>query len=186
MIRNFLPVLAMAAAALCSGGAAIAASSTSKPIDKEVHATLKTLYETEPGAKALGAKAKGILVFPTVRRAGLVIGGQHGEGALLKKGKIADYYTTNAISIGLEAGAQSYSFALFFMTDEALSKFEKSDGFEIGAEANVVFLDSGAAAGASTATAGAPVYGVAFGQKGLMGGVSLQGTKITKAKPDGK
>jgi lipid-binding SYLF domain-containing protein len=72
------------------------------------------------------------------------------------------------------------------MTDEALSKFEKSDGFEIGAEANVVFLDSGAAAGASTATAGAPVYGVAFGQKGLMGGVSLQGTKITKAKPGGK
>ena len=72
------------------------------------------------------------------------------------------------------------------MTDDALSKFEKSDGFELGAEANVVFLDAGAAAGASTATTGSPVYGVAFGQKGLMGGVSLQGTKITKAKADGR
>jgi lipid-binding SYLF domain-containing protein len=163
-----------------------AAATSGKPIDKEVKAALATLYEQEPGAKALGAKAKGILVFPTVRRAGLVIGGQHGDGALLKKGKIVDYYTTNAISVGLEAGAQSYSFAVFFMTDEALGKFEKSDGFELGAEANVVVLDAGAAAGASTGTAGAPVYAVAFGQKGLMGGVSLQGTKITKAKSDGK
>jgi lipid-binding SYLF domain-containing protein len=162
------------------------AATSGKPIDKEVRAALATLYESEPGAKALGAKARGILVFPTIRRAGLIVGGQHGDGAMLKKGKIVDYYTANAISVGLEAGAQSYSFALFFMTDEALRKFEKSDGFELGAEANVVFLDAGAAAGASTATAGNPIYGVAFGQKGLMGGVSLQGTKITRAKADGK
>jgi lipid-binding SYLF domain-containing protein len=185
-MKTTLLLVAYAVIALLGPGAAGAASSASKPIDKQVRAALNTLYETEPGAKALGGKAKGILVFPNVRRAGLIVGGQHGEGALLKKGKIVDYYNTNAISIGLEAGAQSYSFALFFMTDAALAKFEKSDGFEIGAEANVVFLDAGAAAGAGTGTAGAPVYGYAFGQKGLMGGVSLQGTKITKAKSGDK
>jgi lipid-binding SYLF domain-containing protein len=180
-------LLAFALAAIAFFGPATGfAASPAKPIDKEVRAALSTLYEAEPGAKALGAQAKGILVFPTVRRAGLVIGGQHGDGALLKKGKIVDYYTTNAISVGLEAGAQSYSFAVFFMTDAALSKFEKSDGFELGAEANVVVLDAGAAAGASTGTAGAPVYAVAFGQRGLMGGISLQGTRITKTKSDGK
>jgi lipid-binding SYLF domain-containing protein len=184
-MRSSLLAFALAACALLAPVAAGAAS-TGKPIDKEVRAALATLYEKEPGAKALGAKAKGILVFPTVRRAGLIVGGQHGDGALLKKGKIVDYYSTSAISVGLEAGAQSYSFALFFMTDEALGTFEKSDGFELGAEANAVVLDAGAAAGASTGTAGAPIYAVAFGQKGLMGGVSVQGTKITKAKSEGK
>jgi lipid-binding SYLF domain-containing protein len=155
-------------------------------LDKDVKTALNALYEKEPGAKALGAQAKGILVFPTMRKAGLIVGGQHGDGALLKKGKVADYYSSNAISFGLEAGAQSFSYALFFMTDDALKKFETSDGFELGAEANVVFVDAGAGAGAGTATTGAPVYGFVFGQKGLMAGVSLQGTKITKKGAEAK
>ena len=159
-------------------GAAAAASNES--LDNEVKSALSALYEKEPGAKALGAQAKGVLMFPTIRKAGLIVGGQHGEGALLKNGKVADYYTSNAISVGLEAGVQSYSYALFFMTDEALKKFESSDGFEIGGEANVVFVDSGAGAGAGTTSSQPAVYGFVFGQKGLMAGVSLQGTKITK------
>jgi len=179
-MKPTLLALAFSALAILVPSAAGAASTTNESLDKEVKAALTQLYGREPGAKALGAQAKGILVFPTMRKAGLIVGGQHGEGALLKKGKIADYYTSNAISVGFEAGAQSFSYALFFMTDDALNKFEKSDGFELGAEANVVFVDAGAGAGAGTATTGAPVYGFVFGQKGLMAGISLQGTKITR------
>jgi lipid-binding SYLF domain-containing protein len=177
-------IAAFAALALLLPRAAAPASDQS--LDTEVKSALTALYEKEPGAKALGAKAKGILLFPTIRKAGFIVGGQHGEGALLKKGKVADYYTSNAVSIGLEAGAQSYSYALFFMTDEALKKFESSDGFEIGGEANVVFVDSGAAAGAGTTSSQSAVYGFVFGQKGLMAGASLQGTKIAKKGAEGK
>jgi len=173
-----LAVVVSAFALLLLPGAAAAATTSNEALDKEVKAALDALYAKEPGAKALGAKAKGILVFPTMRKAGLVVGGQHGDGALIKKGKIVEYYTSNAISVGLEAGAQSFAYALFFMTDEALKKFETSDGFELGAEANVVFVDSGAGAGSSSSQAA--VYGFVFGQKGLMAGASLQGTKITR------
>jgi lipid-binding SYLF domain-containing protein len=183
-MKAALLAFVMPALGLLFPGAGLAAGD--EALDQEVKSALSALYEKEPGAKALGARAKGILMFPTVRKAGLIVGGQHGEGALLKKGKVADYYTSNAISVGLEAGAQAYSYALFFMTDEALKKFETSDGFEIGGEANVVFVDSGAAAGAGTTSSQAAVYGFVFGQKGLMAGVSLQGTKITKKGAEGK
>ena len=172
------------ALALLFPGAAVAAGN--EALDNQVKSALNALYEKEPGAKALAAQAKGILIFPTIRKAGFIVGGQHGDGALLKKGKIVDYYTSTAVSVGLEAGAQAYSYALFFMTDEALKKFEASDGFEIGAEANVVFVDSGAGAGAGTASSQPAVYGFVFGQKGLMAGASLQGTKITKKGAEGK
>jgi lipid-binding SYLF domain-containing protein len=161
---------------LCAGPAAAAKES----IDQEVKAALQALYAKEAGAKALGDKAKGILVFPNVRKAGFVVSGQQGDGAMLKKGRITDYYSSSALGVGLEAGAQSYSFALFYMTDEALKDFENRDEYELGAGANVVFVDSGAAAGAGSAVSPAGVYGFVFGQKGLMAGVSLQGTKIKK------
>ena len=181
-MKHTLLGLTFTALALLVPGVAAAASVDKASLDKEVKASLDALNASEPGAKALAAQAKGILVFPTMRKAGFVIGGQHGDGALIKKGKIVDYYTSNAISLGLEAGAQSFAYALFFMTDDALAKFEKSDGFELGAEANVVFVDSGAGAGAGTTSSQAAVYGFVYGQKGLMAGVSLQGTKITKAE----
>jgi lipid-binding SYLF domain-containing protein len=184
-MKHALLIVALSALALLVPGVA-AAASTNEALDKEVKTAINALYEKEPGAKALGAQAKGILVFPTMRRAGLIVGGQHGDGALLKKDKIVNYYTSNAISVGLEAGAQSFSYALFFMTDDALKKFETSDGFELGGEANVVFVDSGAGAGAGTTSSQAAVYGFVFGQKGLMAGVSLQGTKITKKEPEAK
>ncbi len=171
-----LVVSFLAFALLCAGPAAAAKES----IDQEVKASLEALYAKEAGAKALGDKAKGILVFPNVRKAGFVVSGQHGDGAMLKKGKIADYYSSSAVGVGLEAGAQSYAFALFFMTDETLKDFENRDEYELGAGANVVFVDSGAAAGAGSAVSPAGIYGFVFGQKGLMAGISLQGTKITK------
>ena len=181
-MKHAVLALAFSALALLVHGMSAAATVDKASLDKEVKASLETLNAKEPGAKALAAQAKGILVFPTMRKAGFVIGGQHGEGALVKKGKVADYYTSNAISVGIEAGAQAFSYALFFMTDDALKKFEESDGYELGGQANVVFIESGAAGGAGTQSSQAAVYGFVYGQKGLMAGVSLQGTKITKAE----
>jgi lipid-binding SYLF domain-containing protein len=165
---------------LAGAGTAVAAGDSKESLNKDIQAALDTLYEKEAGAKALADKAKGILVFPHVRKAGFVVSGLHGDGAMLKGGKVADYYSTSAIGVGLEAGAQSFSYALFFMSDDALKDFEKRDDFEIGAGANVVFVESGAAAGAGSAISPASIYGFTFGQKGLMAGVSLQGTKISK------
>lgn len=181
-MKTIVLALAYAALSLAGAGAAIAAGDSKESLNKDVQAALETLYQKEAGAKALADKAKGILVFPNVRKAGFVVSGLHGDGAMLKKGTIADYYTTSAIGVGLEAGAQSFAYALLFMTDEALKDFESRDDFEIGAGANVVFVDSGAAAGAGSAVSPAGIYGFTFGQKGLMAGVSLQGTKISKSK----
>ena len=171
-------MLALAAFALTSLTAAAAAAKSD--IDKSADAALKTLYSSAPTAKALGAKAKGILVFPNIVKAGFIVGGQSGDGALIKNGKKVGYYNASAVSVGLQAGAQSFGFAIFFMSDAAMDAFEKSHGFEIGVGPSVVVVDAGAAKDINTLTAQSDVYAFVFGQKGLMAGVGLQGTKITK------
>lgn len=161
---------------------AVSAMAAAPAVDADVKASLEALYQESPTAQALGKNAKGILVFPNVVKAGLVVGGQTGEGALLKQGKVVGHYKTSAVSVGLQAGAQSYAYAIFFMSDKVMKDFEKSKGFEVGVGPNVVVVDSGAAKDINTLTAKADVYAFVYGQKGLMGGVGLQGTKITKTK----
>jgi lipid-binding SYLF domain-containing protein len=178
-MKTVLLAIAFSASALVGYIGPVAADDKAS-IDTEVKSALTQLYDTNPGAKAVGEKAKAILVFPTIRRAGFVVGGQRGDGALIKGGKIVSYWSSGGISVGLEAGAQKYSYALFFMTDKALNEFENRDSYEIGAGANVVFVDAGAAAAGGSASAPADVLGYVFSQSGLMGGVSLQGTKLTK------
>ena len=143
---------------------------------------LKSLYDGSPGAKALGDKAKGTLVFPNVVKAGFIVGGQSGDGVLFVNGKTVAHYNTSAASIGLQAGAQSFGYALFFMSDAALSDFRKSKNFQIGVGPNIVVIDAGAAKDINNLTSKADVYAVIFDQKGLMAGVGLQGSKITKLK----
>jgi len=128
----------------------------------------------------LAAKAKGILVFPSIMKAGFVVGGQYGEGALRRGGKTVGYYNTAAASYGLQAGAQVFGYALFFMTESAMQFLDKSDGWELGSAPNVVVLDQGAAGSLSTSTLQSDMYAFFFSQKGLMGGLGLQGSKITK------
>ena len=125
-----------------------------------------------------------MLIFPSVIKAGLVIGGQYGEGALLVNGKTAGYYNTVAPSYGLQAGAQTFGYAMFLMTDEALEYLQKSSGWEIGVGPSLVLVDSGKAKSLTTSTAQDDIYAFFFGQKGLMGGLGLQGSKITKSDPD--
>jgi len=161
-------------------GAAAVGAASGPQIDADAQAALKSLYASSPTAKALGDKAKGILVFPNIVKAGLIVGGQGGDGALFKRGKRVAHYNAAAISVGLQAGAQSFAFAIFFMSDAEMDSFEKSKGFEIGVGPSVVVVDSGAAKDINTLTAKSDVYAFVFGQKGLMAGVGLQGTKITK------
>ena len=151
-----------------------------QPLDKDASAALNALYEQSPAAKALGAKAKGILVFPVIRKAAILVGGQSGKGVMFYDGKAVAHYRADGVLVGLEAGAQSFAYVLFFMSDKALLDLHDAKGFELGTDPNVVFVDAGAAKNISTTTTQADVYGYVFGQKGVMGGIALQGLKITQ------
>jgi lipid-binding SYLF domain-containing protein len=146
-------------------------------------AALQKLYASVELAKQLGAKAQAVLVFPSVKKAGLGIGGQYGEGALLKSGKATAYYKTTGASFGLQAGGQSYGYAMFFMNAKALDDFVNATGFEVGIGPSVVLLDEGKAKTATTETMKDDIYAFVFGQKGLMAGLGIQGNKISKITP---
>jgi len=151
--------------------------------DLDVKHALEKLYLTTPAATKLAKKAKGILVFPKVLKAGLMVGGQYGKGALLANGKTVGYYNTVAGSYGFQIGAQSFGFVMFFMTDEAVQYLNKSEGWEIGVGPSVVFVDDGVAKTLSTTTTKSDIYAFIFDQSGLMAGVGIQGSKITKLDP---
>jgi lipid-binding SYLF domain-containing protein len=149
-------------------------------INRDAKNVLQRLYAKTSSAKALGEKAKAILVFPGITKGGFLVGGQYGEGALMKEGKTIGYYSTVSVSYGLQAGIQKYGYVLFFMTDSAEAYLNKSDGWELGTGPSIVVVDTGAAGGISTTTAQSDVYAFFFDQKGLMAGLGLQGTKVTK------
>ena len=157
-----------------------ARAATAAELSRDSHKALEKLYAKIPVSKQLGAKAVGILVFPSVTKAGLGIGGQYGEGALIQNGKVVAYYTTAGASYGLQAGAQKYGYVMFFMTESALKSLEKTEGFEVGVGPSVVVMDEGRAKTATTTTMSDDVYAFIFGQKGLMAGLGIQGNKITK------
>jgi lipid-binding SYLF domain-containing protein len=160
-----------------------AGKSAATDVSRNANASLQQLYASVPLAKSLGPQASAILVFPKVTKAGLGVGGQYGEGALLQKGKAIAYYNTAGASVGLQAGAQQYSYALFFMNASALGQLDKAEGFEVGVGPTVVVVDKGMAKTLTTTTAKDDIYAFIFGQKGLMAGLGIQGNKITKVNP---
>ena len=162
------------------------AQSESAKIDKEARAALNKLYATAPAAKALGPKAVAILVFPKVTKAGLMIGGQSGTGALLRGGKAVGYYNTSGASYGLQAGVQHYGYAMFLMNEAAVKQLDKADGFEVGVGPSVVLMDEGMAKSTTTTSMKDDIYAFIFGQKGLMAGLGIQGNKLTKVDPNKK
>ncbi|MCW8278797.1 lipid-binding SYLF domain-containing protein [Pseudomonas sp. PCH199] len=149
-------------------------------MDQEAKAALKSLYISTPQARVLAQRAKGILVFPDVLKAGLIVGAQHGEGELIENGKVTGYYSTTAASYGLQAGAQKFGYAMFFMTSSALNDLKTGNGFEVGVGPSIVVVDSGMAKSLTTSTLQSDIYAFIFDQKGLMAGLGLQGSKITK------
>jgi lipid-binding SYLF domain-containing protein len=162
---------------------ATASADSARQIDREADAALARLYREAPAAKSLASVAKGVLVFPSIVKGGLIVGGQYGEGALRKGGKTVAYYSTGGVSYGLQAGAQSFGYALFFMTESSLQYLDRSDGWEIGVGPSVVVVDEGIARNLTTTTARDDVYAFVFGQKGLMAGIGIQGSKITRIHP---
>ena len=157
---------------------------TAAEIDVEVKKALNELYAHSETAKDFGRVAKGILVFPDVYKAGFLVGAAFGDGALLKNGRTAGYYRTLEASYGLQIGAQSFGYVLFFMQGSALEYLDKSDGWEIGVGPSLVVVDKGFAGSMTTTTAKDAIYAFFFDQKGLMGGLGLKGSKITRIHPD--
>ena len=161
-----------------------ALAATASEINRDVDIALKDLYKSTPAAKKMAGIAKGILVFPDIIKGGFIIGGQYGEGALRVGGKTTGYYRTVAASYGLQAGAQKFGYALFFLSNDDLKYLKNSGGWEIGVGPTVVVMDEGAARSFTTTTARSGVYAFFFDQKGLMAGLGIQGSKITEIQPD--
>jgi lipid-binding SYLF domain-containing protein len=159
------------------------AASSAAQLGSSAQSALQKLTAQVPAARALAKDAKAVLVFPKVTKAGLGVGGQYGEGALIQGGKVVGYYNTAGASFGLQAGAQTFGYALFFMNDNALAQLGKNEGFEVGVGPSVVVMDEGMAKTATTTTMKDDIYAFIFGQKGLMAGLGVQGNKITKINP---
>lgn len=153
---------------------------SSSEINANVSAALSNLYSTNAAARALGAKAKAILVFPDIRKGAFLIGAQYGYGALVMGGRTAGYYRTAAASYGFQAGIKQFGYALFFMTNSALAYLDQSGGWAIGTGPSLVVVDQGVARSLTTTSLRSDVYAFVFDQKGLMGGIGIEGSKITK------
>jgi len=175
---------AISAITLAISTSSVSLAASKATINRDAKATLDKLYKNNPGAKALGDKSVGVLVFPSIVKGGFIIAGQFGDGALRRNGKSVAYYRSLAASYGFQAGAQAFGYVLFFMDDDSLRYLDNSAGFELGTGPSLVVLDSGFGKNFSTTTLQKGIYAFIFDQKGLMGGVDIQGTKITKINPN--
>lgn len=156
---------------------------TAADLHNDAEEALAQLYSSNQVAADFGERAKAVLVFPNIVKAGLVFGGAYGEGVLMHDGVTPQYYNSFTGSWGLQAGAQSYGYAVFLMTDAALDYLEDSAGWEIGVGPTVVVMDEGVAANVSSTSIQDDAYAFIFNQQGLMAGVSVEGTKITRIDP---
>ena len=175
----FIAILLLSA---CSsmGGPTLSNNAQDELVDKS-RAALDDLYTVMPDAGDLRGRARGILVFPDILKAGLLVGGSGGNGVLFSPdGRVLGYYNLASVSYGLQAGAQTFSQAMFMMTPGALEYLDSSDGWSIGAGPSVVVVDSGMAKDFSSTTLRSDVFAFIYGQEGLMGGIGIQGQKITK------
>lgn len=181
--RRFIIGSALAATvsvAACGNGIGSRGPET---IDARVDATLQSMYANYPNTVTISDKAVGMLVMPLITEAGLGIGGGYGRGALRVGGVSVDYYSATRANVGLQIGAQQYSHVLFFMTQDALADFRRSQGWAAGADFEVAAPEGGETFKADTTTALAPVIAVVFGQSGLRIGATIEGTKYTRIIP---
>lgn len=180
VIRKAL--LAFGAMLFALTGAAHAASK--EKIDRRTNEALSEFREDIGGADAVLARAKGVLVFPLIRKAGIGIGGEYGEGALRIGGETAAYYSTAAASVGFQLGAQSRRQIIVFLDQGALDKFRSSQGWEIGVDASVAVITVGAGGAIDTTQLNQPIVAFVFDNKGLMYNLSLEGSKISRIHDD--
>jgi lipid-binding SYLF domain-containing protein len=169
-----LPVLVLA------DHPAIAATAADLNVDSDQ--ALQRLYRTQPVAQTIARQAKAILIFPHIVKAGLVFGGAYGEGELKQGRTIDGYYNSVTASWGFQAGVQSYGYVVFLMTNEAVRYIHNTQGWEIGVGPTVVIVNQGIAQNLSTSTLKGDAYAFIFDQQGLMAGISLEGTKISRIR----
>lgn len=174
-------LLAVLTVALLAPAAALAADRAA--LERDARNAYNKLVAKVPVAKALSKEADAVLVFPKITKAGLVVGGQYGDGVLFRGDKIVGYYNTSGASYGFQAGAQQYGYAMFLMNEKAVHALTKNEGFEVGVGPSVVVVDQGMGKTMTTTTATEDIYAFIFSQKGLMAGVGIQGNKITKIAP---
>jgi lipid-binding SYLF domain-containing protein len=183
LFRSLATIAALAVAATTLALPQPASAASAAELTRDAQKALNALYAKNPGAKAIGQKAVAILVFPEVIKAGLGVGGQFGEGVLFRGGKAVAYYNTAGASVGLQAGAQKYGYAMFFLSEENLKYLDKSEGFEVGVGPSVVVADKGMASSPkTTSTMKDTIYAFIFDQAGAMYALGIQGNKITKIK----
>ncbi len=166
-------------------GSLSAAAQDRTALDNDVYAAIAQLLKTTPAAKRLAPRARGALVFPRIFKAGFLVGIQYGEGALVRAKQgggyyIASYYTIKSVSYGMQAGVQTFGYVMALMTDAAVEHVETGSGWELGVGPSIVVVDAGLAKTLTTETAKSDVYAFTFGQRGLMAGLGLQGSKITR------
>jgi len=179
-VRKILLPVALTLATVLVAPVRPASALSATELREDAAGALAHLYKTRPEAKELGAKAKAVLIFPHIVKAGFIVGGQYGEGVLQKGGAPSGYYSSVAASYGLQAGAQAFGYALFLMTDSAVNYLNKSEGWEIGVGPSIVIVDEGVAKNLTSTTLQKDIYAFVFDQKGLMAGIGLQGTKVTR------
>jgi lipid-binding SYLF domain-containing protein len=158
-------------------------SAEAAQINREADAALKKLLEDTPEAETFRKEAKGILVFPSIVKGGFIVGAHYGKGALKKGGATVGYYSSMAGSYGLQAGIQSFGYIMFFMNEKSLEYLDNREGWEVGVGPSIVVMDKGAGKSLTTTTGRSDVYAFIFSQQGLMAGLGLQGSKITKFEP---
>ena len=180
----FVAVFMMTAMAFTGVTSTAALAASASAIDRDSRAALDNLYKNTPGSKALADKAVAVLVFPNIVKGGFIIAGQFGDGALRKNGKSVAYYRSLAASYGFQAGVQAFGYVLFFMDDASLGYLDNSEGWELGVGPSLVVLDSGFGKNLSTTTLQKGVYAFIFDQTGIMAGMGIQGTKITRINPN--
>ena len=173
-------VSAFLLAALTFGATGDARAATAREIDVRVDVALERFEKEVGGGKRFLESAEGVLVFPSVIKAGIGVGGEYGEGALRIDGKTVDYYSTAAASIGLQLGAQSRTVILVFLEKKALREFRESSGWKAGVDGSVALIKLGAGGAIDTKNIKDPIVGFVFSNKGLMYNLTLEGSKYTK------
>jgi lipid-binding SYLF domain-containing protein len=179
--RKSIALLA-AVVLMVSAAVDVASAKTAKEINAGVNACLDRFYKQVNGGKELAGKAKGILVLPGVIKAGLIVGGEYGEGALRVGGKTVSYYNLAAGSFGLQIGGEAKDIIMMFMTDAALKQFQASKGWEVGVDANVALVNIGGGERVDLTKMNDPIIAFVFDVKGLMADISLKGAKLTKVE----
>lgn len=180
LFTGFVHSLLAVAIIVCLYPASPAKAASAVEIDAKANSALETFFDQAPAGKELAEKAAGMLIFPSIVKAGMLVGGEYGEGALRENGQTVEYYSTASGSIGLQVGLQQKSVIIMFMDKSALDDFRASDGWEVGVDGSIALIRVGAGGAINTSTIQQPIIGFVFGQKGFMGNLTLEGTKISK------